>query len=360
MGTHTLALLHFVQSHNHTTTTQFHHTITTPPHHTTTRLEMSEKNIDNLFLDACLNGEETKVNGAIALGVDVNTKDTGGRTGLIWAISNEHENVVDILLAYPNIDINGKDNSGGFPLLFAADWGLTLVVTKLGRMPALRGFNDQGSSGKTPLSLATYYGHLSTVRELLKLPGINVNAADKDGRTPLHWAAEKGNFDVMAALTAVPGINLALKNEYGDTPLHVAAEKGNSDVMALLISAPGANLSLTNEDGKTAEQLARAGNHTSVLALIPGTTEHVQAEMSALRESMRNMQMGQQRGARIKVPECPVCFEDMAPPVQIFHCVNGHFVCGACKPNVRECPTCRNQMAGRAHGTEEMLKASLL
>merc|ERR1712130_942136 len=326
MGTHTLALLHFVQSHNHTTTTQFHHTITTPPHHTTTRLEMSEKNIDNLFLDACLNGEETKVNGAIALGVDVNTKDTGGRTGLIWAISNEHENVVDIPLAYPNIDINGKDNSGGFPLLFAADWGLTLVVTKLGRMPALRGFNDQGSSGKTPLSLATYYGHLSTVRELLKLPGINVNAADKDG----------------------------------DTPLHGAAEKGNSDVMALLISAPGANLSLTNEDGKTAEQLARAGNHTSVLALIPGTMEHVQAEMSALRESMRNMQMGQQRGARIKVPECPVCFEDMAPPVQIFHCVNGHFVCGACKPNVRECPTCRNQTAGRAHGTEEMLKASLL
>jgi len=163
----------------------------------------------------------------------------------------------------------------------------------------------------------------------------------------------------MAALTAAPGANLAIKNNAGNTSLHVAAEKGNSDVMALLISAPGANLSLTNKAGKTAEQLARAGNHKTVLALIPGTMEHVQAENSALKESMRNMQMGQQGGARIKVPECPVCYEEMAPPVHIFHCVNGHFVCGDCKPNVLECPTCRNQMAGRAHGTEEMLRASL-
>ena len=69
-----------------------------------------------------------------------------------------------------------------------------------------------------------------------------------------------------------------------------------------------------------------------------------------LKESMRNLQMGQ-RGTRIQAPECPVnqnlkdlpifhfwvqvCFEEMAPPRQIFHCVNGHFVCGGCKPNIQ-------------------------
>merc|ERR1712130_295302 len=342
----TLALLHFVQSH-HTTL-----------HTWATRLEMSgEKTLNELFLDACENGEEEKVNGAIALGVDVNTKDTLEQTGLHLALWKKHENVADILLAHPNIDINGKDKDGCFALLLAAGYGLTSVVAKLGRRPALRGVNDQGGTvWWTPLSYATCSGFFSTVGELLKLPGINVNAADKDGSTPLHRAAEKGNFDMMAALTAVPGVNLALKNNAGNTPLHVAAEKGNSDVIELLISTPGANLALTNKAGKTAEQLARAGNHKAVLALIPDTMEHVQAKVSFLEESMRNMQMG---GARIKVPECPVCFEKMPPPVQIFHCVNGHFVCGACKPNVQECPTCRNQMAGRAHGTEEMLRASL-
>ena len=103
-------------------------------------------------------GERAKVNAAIVLGVDVNTIDALGQTGLIWAIFKKHENVVDILLAHPDIDINGKDNSGWFPLQLAARNGLTSVVAKLGRMPALRGVNDQGSGGWTPLSLATQYG----------------------------------------------------------------------------------------------------------------------------------------------------------------------------------------------------------
>ena len=119
---------------------------------------MSEKNIDKLFLDACQNGEEAKVNAAIVLGVDVNTKDASyGFDGLTWAIWKKHENVVDILLAQPAIDVNGKKNNGHFSLELAAARGLTSVVAKLGRMPALRGVNDN-TGGQTPLSYAIFYG----------------------------------------------------------------------------------------------------------------------------------------------------------------------------------------------------------
>ena len=117
-----------------------------------------EKSLNELFLEACENGEVAKVNAAIVLGVDVNTKDTHSQTGLIWAILRKHENIVDILLAQPAIDINGKDNSGWFPLQVAAGLGLTSVVAKLGRMPSLRGVNDQGYRGRTPLSVATQFG----------------------------------------------------------------------------------------------------------------------------------------------------------------------------------------------------------
>ena len=117
-----------------------------------------EKSLNELFLEACENGEVAKVNAAIVLGVDVNTKDTHSQTGLIWAILRKHENIVDILLAQPAIDINGKDNSGWFPLQVAAGLGLTSVVAKLGRMPTLRGVNDQGDGGQTPLSWATRNG----------------------------------------------------------------------------------------------------------------------------------------------------------------------------------------------------------
>ena len=120
---------------------------------------MSEKSLGELFLNACKNGEVAKVNPAIVLGVDVNTKDaSSGRTGLFLAIKKKHEKVVDILLAQPAIDINGRDNDGWFPLSVAAGNGSTSVVAKLGRMPALRGVNDHGGSGETPLSKAAYCG----------------------------------------------------------------------------------------------------------------------------------------------------------------------------------------------------------
>ena len=114
-------------------------------------------NLDDLFLEACKNGDEAKVNAAIVLGVEINNKDADGWTGLLWAIVNKHENIVDILLAHPLIDINGKASSGRFPLPLASLHGLTSVVAKLGRMPALRGVNDQ-YAGWTPLILATRNG----------------------------------------------------------------------------------------------------------------------------------------------------------------------------------------------------------
>ena len=117
-----------------------------------------EKTLDEVFSEACENGKEAKVKAAIVLGVDVNTKDAFDQTGLILATWNQHENVVKILLSHPDIDINGKDCIGDFPLWCAAYHGLTSVVAKLGRMPVLRGVNDQGGSGQTPLSRAICYG----------------------------------------------------------------------------------------------------------------------------------------------------------------------------------------------------------
>lgn len=40
--------------------------------------------------------------------------------------------------------------------------------------------------------------------------------------------------------------------------------------------------------------------------------------------------------------ECPVCQEFMIPP--IYQCHVGHSVCGGCKPQLRECPSCRGPL----------------
>ena len=56
------------------------------------------------------------------------------------------------------------------------------------------------------------------------------------------------------------------------------------------------------------------------------------------------------------VPECPVCMEEMMPPMKIFNCRNGHLICSDCRPNVTKCTICRAKYVGRAIAVEQMLR----
>ena len=137
------------------------------------------KTLNQLFWEACSEGEEAKVNAAIVLEVDVNTKDGKGRSGLVFAIVNKCENIVDILLANPDIDINGKDSNERFPLWIAAWKGWSSVVGKLAKMPALIGVNDSSQ-----VLRPTAYG--KWVR------GVFVNDQGLFAFTPLIYATVEG------------------------------------------------------------------------------------------------------------------------------------------------------------------------
>jgi hypothetical protein len=47
--------------------------------------------------------------------------------------------------------------------------------------------------------------------------------------------------------------------------------------------------------------------------------------------------------------ECPVCFFDMVRPLQIFSCLNGHFICDKClsDDSIATCPICRDDFSLR-------------
>ena len=54
-------------------------------------------------------------------------------------------------------------------------------------------------------------------------------------------------------------------------------------------------------------------------------------------------------------PECPVCYENLVPPLQIYSCENGHLVCQDCKPKLSSCILCRGTLVGRATAMEQLL-----
>ena len=62
---------------------------------------------------------------------------------------------------------------------------------------------------------------------------------------------------------------------------------------------------------------------------------------------------------RPEVPECPICFHEMVPPVRIFQCRDGHLVCETCKDGLEPCicPECRQEVTGRAIGVERLLRS---
>ena len=56
--------------------------------------------------------------------------------------------------------------------------------------------------------------------------------------------------------------------------------------------------------------------------------------------------------------ECPVCLEEMSPPMRIHQCAEGHLVCEHCKSNssITCCPTCRGNFMGRAIAMEKLAR----
>merc|ERR1711916_37500 len=79
---------------------------------------------------------------------------------------------------------------------------------------------------------------MGSVRALLSVPGVHVNAAAEQGVTPLHAASYENRCDVVSELLKYEGIqvNVAAAKD-GATPLQIASDRGNLEVVELLLNA---------------------------------------------------------------------------------------------------------------------------
>ena len=92
------------------------------------------------------------------------------------------------------------------------------------------------------LCVASYLGHVRIVRELLLVPGIDINLAGQGGITPLYCAAQEGRVKVVELLLAEQGINANLATASGVTPLYAATLHGHTGVVILLLAVAGINV----------------------------------------------------------------------------------------------------------------------
>jgi uncharacterized protein len=166
---------------------------------------------------------------------------------------------------------------GTHALHLAAMFGHVSTIKKLVKAGAVVRDPDKDDHGYTPFIVACQNRRLDAARALLAL-GANVNDVDADGDTALHWAVFAERPDeihiyrdlgephdtqfrpkkdaLLVKLLVGKGAKVDALDAEGNTPLHKAAMFDAAAAVKALLAA-GANRNKKNGEGKTAYELAK-------------------------------------------------------------------------------------------------------
>ena len=142
---------------------------------------------------------------------DVNLSSTNGESPLIKACHGGYYKIVEMLIKVPNVKINEKRRRDGATALFVScREGSIECVKHLLSNPLIK-INESKTNCRSPLFIASFFGHTSIVKMLLnhgnamtsknmKHGIIDVNKADLKGFTPLFVAAQNGHDEIVKLL----------------------------------------------------------------------------------------------------------------------------------------------------------------
>jgi len=170
--------------------------------------------------------------------VEVDSKDGGGKSPLLWAAQNGHEAVAKLLLGTGEVEVDLKDvyGRGQTPLSHAAYNGHEAVVKLLLGTGEIE-VDSKDNYGRTPLLYAAQNGHEAVVKLLLETGEVEVYSKGEDVRTPLSWATGNGHDAIVKLLLGTGEIDVESKDEDSRMSLSYAPENGH-DVVVKLLSTP--------------------------------------------------------------------------------------------------------------------------
>ncbi len=191
---------------------------------------------------------------------DINHITIGNETSLHAAIRHNSQELFDLLLKLPGINVNKH-----YPVQLAVKLQRINMAKQLIEHPqfvvdykepysdtlidiALKPSNGEllqlimespsfEQSKHTILHHACAHSQKHLVRSLLESPDININQADEEGNTALHMAAKHNESPIVKMLLAHPGIDLEPKNNIGRTPLDTARAAYNATCAHLISEA---------------------------------------------------------------------------------------------------------------------------
>ena len=291
------------------------------------------RSVEEHFLKECRRNcdsrDLSKIKACLTLGVDVNCRASGdletlpenqgesnpeydflswtiyrGWTGLHFVIRYCNDKFLKLLLSQPNIDVNVRNKEGQTPLMMLIEDSILYCSAE--------SFVDHWKRRR-----------LSLLKTLMKRRDLIVNTRNTRTQLPFSHAVMQSDFavEIIEILKHDPRVDWNVINKDGKTPIQHAFEEGQDSIFEALIE-------IDSVDTK----------------MLPSIVVKHAREIRSLKRK---------RESKL---ECLVCYDTyLSPRKEIYQCIKGHFVCGACRPRLDHCAQCRGQIIGRAHGFEKFI-----
>jgi len=185
---------------------------------------------DESINEAAKDGDLKAINKFLDKGVNIESKDTLGRTPLHYAVMKHHFKIAEYLLA-KGANVNIQDNTGWSPIHIAANRDDTQLLKLLISKGA--DINIRNNDGWTPLHDAAWRGSIKAIDILLKV-GADVNSLGNSGESPIFYAIDLGHKDAVKFL-AKKGAKILIKDIRGSTPIEHAIASSNPEITNILI-----------------------------------------------------------------------------------------------------------------------------
>ena len=156
--------------------------------------------------------------------------------------SGDVSKVKQCLSDHPDFNINEILNGiNNFTALHVACWNGHHEIVSILLANHDTNVNQKTNEGYTPFLLPCYHGHVEVVKLLLKDSCVNVNMADKKGCTPLWHASYEGHVGVIKWIIAMRGDEMKDLDKKGEdwddkeyTAIEIARERNKREVVSLL------------------------------------------------------------------------------------------------------------------------------
>jgi ankyrin repeat protein len=189
------------------------------------------------FMAAASRDDFVAIREILKQGVDIESRDTKGRTALLIATHHASVNAARDLIE-AGADVNAMDKISDSPYLYAgAEGPLEIVRMTLNHGADLSSVNRYGGTALIP---AAHHGHIEIVRELLSTK-IDIDHINHLGWTALLEAIILGDggatYIEIVALLIDAGADVNIFDAEGVSPLAHAIQAGHAEITRILRAA---------------------------------------------------------------------------------------------------------------------------